>query len=374
MELYVYSSEMELQGIVEKIASLIWTRRYWSCGEFKLLVPFTEEHSRMLVKNNIIMKRGDDEAAQIRYVHITKNSQGLEEIEVQGKFLIAWIGKRIIKKQIITKDTTQNILYRIVRENVTNPADTVRKIPDVSIATDDADTESGVIDYTSEQYTNAQLAAETAAKAAKLGIRMRTDARTGAHVFSVYEGRDLTAGNTAGNAPCIFSQEFDNIVEQEYTNSVENLKTTAFVGGEEKEGVARKVAEVSGSAAGLAREEVFINATDIVQEYEDDDGTQVTLTDAEYLALLSARGAEELEQYAETLSFGSKINTFANLIYRTDYDLGDRVTCVNKRWGIRIDVRITEIAETYQNNVEEIDITFGESLPALLTQIRQITK
>ena len=374
MELYVYSSEMELQGIVEKIASLIWTRRYWSCGEFKLLVPFTEEHSRMLVKNNIIMKRGDDEAAQIRYVHITKNSQGLEEIEVQGKFLIAWIGKRIIKKQIITKDTTQNILYRIVRENVTNPADTVRKIPDVSIATDDADTESGVIDYTSEQYTNAQLAAETAAKAAKLGIRMRTDARTGAHVFSVYEGRDLTAGNTAGNAPCIFSQEFDNIVEQEYTNSVENLKTTAFAGGEEKEGVAHKVAEVGGSAAGLAREEVFINATDIVQEYEDDDGTQVSLTDAEYLALLSARGAEELEQYAETLSFGSKINTFANLIYRTDYDLGDRVTCVNKRWGIRIDVRITEIAETYQNNVEEIDITFGESLPALLTQIRQITK
>ena len=374
MELYVYSSEMELQGIVEKIASLIWTRRYWSCGEFKLLVPFTEEHSRMLVKNNIIMKRGDDEAAQIRYVSITKNSQGLEEIEVQGKFLIAWIGKRIIKKQIITNDTTQNILYRIVRENVTNPADTARKIPDVSIATDDEDTESGVIDYTSEQYTNAQLAAETAAKAAKLGIRMRTDARTGAHVFSVYEGRDLTAGNTAGNAPCIFSQEFDNIVEQEYTNSVENLKTTAFVGGEEKEGVARKVAEVGGSAAGLAREEVFINATDIVQEYEDDDGTQVTLTDTEYLALLSARGAEELEQYAETLSFGSKINTFANLIYRTDYDLGDRVTCVNKRWGIRIDVRITEITETYQNNVEEIDITFGESLPALLTQIRQITK
>ena len=374
MELYVYSSEMELQGIVEKIASLIWTRRYWSCGEFKLLVPFTEEHSRMLVKNNIIMKRGDDEAAQIRYVSITKNSQGLEEIEVQGKFLIAWIGKRIIKKQIITNDTTQNILYRIVRENVTNPADTARKIPDVSIATDDEDTESGVIDYTSEQYTNAQLAAETAAKAAKLGIRMRTDARTGAHVFSVYEGRDLTAGNTAGNAPCIFSQEFDNIVEQEYTNSVENLKTTAFVGGEEKEGVARKVAEIGGSAAGLAREEVFINATDIVQEYEDDDGEQVTLTDTEYLALLSARGAEELEQYAETLSFGSKINTFANLIYRTDYDLGDRVTCVNKRWGIRIDVRITEIAETYQNNVEEIDITFGESLPALLTQIRQITK
>ena len=77
MELYIYTSDMVLQGIVEKIASLIWTRRYWTCGEFKLLVPFTEDHARMLVKNNIIMKRGDDEAAQIKYVSITKNSQGL---------------------------------------------------------------------------------------------------------------------------------------------------------------------------------------------------------------------------------------------------------------------------------------------------------
>ena len=214
----------------------------------------------------------------------------------------------------------------------------------------------------------------TQAKAAKLGIRVLTNARTGKHTFSVYEGRDLTAGNTAGNAPCIFSQEFDNIVEQEYTNSVENLKTTAYVGGEEKEGVTRKVAEVGGSSTGLSRDEVFINATDIVQEYENESGQTVTLTNAQYLALLSARGVEELEQYAETLAFGSKINTNANLKYGTDYDLGDRVTCINKRWNVRIDVRITEIAETYETSGEEIDITFGESLPALLTQIRQITK
>lgn len=103
MELYVYSSDMVLQGIVEKIASLIWTRRYWTCGEFKLLVPFTEEHSRMLVKNNIIMKRGDDEAAQIRYVHITKNSQGLEEIEVQGNSFFIGSGNGLSRSRLSRK-------------------------------------------------------------------------------------------------------------------------------------------------------------------------------------------------------------------------------------------------------------------------------
>ena len=165
MELYVYNREMTLQGIVEKISSLIWTRRYWSCGEFKLLVPFTEEHAALLVKNNIIIKRGGKEAAEIKYIHITKNSQGLEEIEVQGKFLLSWIGKRILTNQIITKDTMQNILYAIVRQTCT-AAGSSRNIPNFSIATNDADTGSGQIDYTSEAFINAQLAAETAAKAA----------------------------------------------------------------------------------------------------------------------------------------------------------------------------------------------------------------
>ncbi|MDL2206498.1 siphovirus ReqiPepy6 Gp37-like family protein [Eubacteriales bacterium OttesenSCG-928-N13] len=373
MELYVYDREMTLQGIVEKITSLIWTRRYWSCGEFKLLVPFTEEHAKMLVKNNIILKRGSEEAAEIRYISITKNSQGLEEIEVQGKFLLSWIGKRIIKTQIVRNDTTQSILYAIVRQTCTE-AGAVRSIPNFSIATDDPDTESGVIEYASEKFSNALLAAETAAKAAKLGIRVKTNPRTGEHIFSVYEGRNLTADNAAGNAPCIFSQEFDNIVEQDYTNSIENLKSTAYVGGEEKEGSPRKVAEVGGTASALDRDEVFINATDITQEYEDENDNTIVLSDADYLALLAARGAEELSNYAETLAFGSKINTNANLKYREDYDLGDRVTCVNKRWGVRIDVRITEIAETYEARGDAINITFGESLPALLTQIRQITK
>lgn len=116
------------------------------------------------------------------------------------------------------------------------------------------------------------------------------------------------------------------------------------------------------------------NATDITKKYTNENDEEITRTDEEYLACLEERGASELEQYAETLSFSSTINTHANLKYREDYDLGDRVTCVNKRWGIKINVRITEVAETYQQNMEEIDITFGESLPALITQIRQITK
>lgn len=371
MEITIFDRNMVPLADIDEITSFIWTRRYWSVGEFKLLVPFTERHAKLLKKNNIVMKRGGDEAAEIRYVNIRKNPEGLEEIEVQGKFLTRWIGKRIIRRQIVTVDNTQNIIYRIVNENVINPVIANRKIPNISLYAGDSSTESGNIEYTSEAYINSMLEIETRAKAAKIGFRMLTDVRTGQHYFSVYEGRELTADQTV-NPPCVFSQEFDNISEQEYTNSVENYKTTAYVGGEESE--SRIIREVGGAASGLDREEFFVNATDITKVYTDANGNQVTRTDAELNAALDERGAAETEQYAETLAFGSKINTEGNLKYREDYDLGDRVTCINKRWNVRINVRITEVSETYQNNMVSIDITFGESIPALIDTIRSILK
>ena len=135
MEINVYDTALTPLGIIDKISSLIWTRRYWQCGEFKLLVPFTEKHADLLQKGRLVMKRGGDEAAQIRYVNINKNSQGVEEIEVQGKMIACWLDKRIVRAQIVTTDTTQNILCRIVRENVTNPTDTAR---DAGESPDDA--------------------------------------------------------------------------------------------------------------------------------------------------------------------------------------------------------------------------------------------
>lgn len=371
MEIYIFSREMELLGIIDRITSLIWTRKYWECGKFKLLVPFTEHHIKKLKKGNLIMMRGGNEAAEIKYVHITKNSQGIEQIEVQGAFLLSWIGKRVLTNQIICRDTTANILKEIVKKTCVE-AGATRNIPRLQIASVNVQDEE--IEYVSEKYTNALLALETAAKAAKLGVKIVTNARNGKHEFVIYKGRLLTVGNNEGNTPCIFSQEYDNVVEQEYTNSVENLKTTAYVGGEEKEGMAQKIAQVGNEISGLDRDEVYINASDIQQEYKNENGQEIVLSDSDYMNLLLGRGSSELEQFAETLEFSSKINANANLQYGTDYDLGDIVTCVNKNWGIRIDVRITEITETYEGKGRQISISFGEGLPALMTQIRQASR
>ena len=55
-----------------------------------------------------------------------------------------------------------------------------------------------------------------------------------------------------------------------------------------------------------------------------------------------------------------------------DFDLGDRITCKETKWGIQIDARITEVTETYQKGEETIEATFGDSLPTLVDQIRKV--
>ena len=77
--------------------------------------------------------------------------------------------------------------------------------------------------------------------------------------------------------------------------------------------------EVGDTAEGLERQEVFINATDITQTYTEGE-TEHTMTDEQYTEMLKQRGAQELENYAETLNFSSTINTRGNLKYKEDYD------------------------------------------------------
>jgi len=333
MELIVYDRELTPLGLIEKITSFIWVRRYWRAGEFQLLVPFTPHHVDMLKMHRIIMKQGDDEAGEIRHIQVRQNLQGLEEIEVKGRFLTSWIGKRIVIPQVMANDTMPNIISRIVSENVTNPTNTLRRIDNIT-HTDISEIRRNRIEYKSEPFINALLAVETAARSSSLGFQIITNIRESRHFFRIYDGNNF-AIDQQENPPAIFSAEFDNVLEQEFTHSTESLRSTAFVGGEERHDIPRQVVEVGTTAEGLNRSEVFINATDIVQSWRDESGVEHFIPTEQYNALLFQRGAQTLNLFAENIAFASKVNQHSNLQYKTDYDLGDRVTCDNKRWASR---------------------------------------
>ena len=61
-------------------------------------------------------------------------------------------------------------------------------------------------------------------------------------------------------------------------------------------------------------------------------------------------------------------------MYRDDFDIGDRVTCFNKTWNVRIDARITEVSEISESTGDRLEITFGESIPSVYRQLKAMTK
>ena len=383
MELRVFDTTLEPLGIVDEIASLLWTIKYFDVGTFNLLAPVTDNNSNLLSMGNIIVKhdgKKEEEdgsggiwrrAAQIMYVHITKDERGQEQIEAQGFMLSKWLSKRVVTPQLVTTATCQQIISTLVANNCGANATTKRKFTQFTALTQ-ADLGGSSVDYSNELYVDLGSEVKDVAVSGKLGYDILVNERDKLYGFYLYKGDDLTAGNTAGNPPCIFSRDFDNVNGQEYEDSIESYKNFTYVQGAADEAGTQPVVTVDGgNKAGLELNEVFIDASDISRSYESG-GTSVPIPLNTYLAMLRTRGATELENYGERMNFVSTINTASNLRFKEDFNLGDRITCLERSWGLRIDARITEVQEVYQKGQEEIQATFGESLPTLVEKIKRV--
>lgn len=384
VELRVYDIELTPLGVIDEMASLLWTPTYWSeatVGDLKLLVPMTDNNKKLLVKGNIVILHDGaadytDEtgnwrrAAQIRYRHITKDAEGAEQIEVQGHFLKKWLSKRVVLNKIVMTGTEQEKINRIVTENHGAGAAPKRQFQQFTTLAQ-KDLGGSSTDYANEDFIDAGKEIYNRALAGKLGYDILVNENTKQYGFLLYKGKDLTSGNAEGNTPSIFSRDFDNVNEQEYTESNEGKKNVMYVTGAADAAGTVPLVEIDQGGKGLDRDEVYVDMSNVSRKYTENE-VEITIPEAEYLKLLTVAGTDSLEDYGETVSFTAIINISSNLVYGVDFNLGDRVTCIEKNWGIRIDVRITAVCLAYQNGTKEIEATLGESLPTLIQQIRKV--
>jgi len=491
MELYIFNKQLELQGIIDMFTSLIWARRYSKPGTFELHCPLTSENLSLLPKDAIICKNDDDpEAGYISYRGLSQDKEGKKVLVVKGKFLTGYLGRRIIWGTEIIKATTETAIRVLVSNNCITPQISDRKIDNLVLG--DFGDYPETVDY-QVSYKNLGDEVESLATAADLGYRVRFDRELKQLKFEVYKGLDRSVNQTT-NPQAIFSQEYDNVLEQEYIESIGDYRNFALIGGI-GEGSERKTATI-GTATGLDRFEVFCDQNNLSNEVdavtyntetvetlvnreieripgarvaynekaseratldvtyrankkqydilftqyleefaevsqggawiEERDGpirdkynalivalqlpelqeqidaltaemaelakslenvayyvttsTQVavtgkrTLTDTEYTSLLAEKGNDTLANAREIKTFNGTINVNSNLKYRTDYDLGDIVTQSSDEWGVRLDARITEIEEVYEEAGMEINVTFGDDIPTLISKIKQLRK
>ncbi|OLS02877.1 siphovirus ReqiPepy6 Gp37-like family protein [Tissierella creatinophila] len=364
MELYIFDRELNFKGVIEDYFSFIWTRRYCKCGEFELHCNLSMENLNILKKGNIVWKKGDKEAGYIQYRNLHQDETGKEILVIKGKFLTNYIGRRIVWDRKNISSPPEMAIREIVNDNCINPSKADRKIPLLVLG--ELKNYLGSLDM-QVSYKNVLETIEDISEVNELGIRTLFNYKNKKLIFDIYKSVDRTAGQNI-NAPAIFSEEFENILEQEYTDSDIEYRNTALIAGEGEGEQREKVFIEVGQ--GLDRYELYVDARDL-QSTKTVNDNEVPIPIAEYRKILNDRGLSKLDEHKKIETFDSKINLKSNLEYKKDFDLGDRVTITSKKWRITIDTRITEIEEVYEEKGLEINIVFGNNIPTLIDKIKR---
>lgn len=408
MDLYIYSPDIELQGVVDGFSSLRWRRRFFEPGEFELHCPATAANIALLAEGNIIHRLDRSEAGIIEGITVEDTDKNGEEITVTGRMGSSMLDRRIITPTINFTDAVENAMRKIVSDN----AITARPLPHLVLGTAGGYTPACSFQVT---WKTTLTALEALGKAAPLGFRVRLDVPNKQWIFEAYAGIDRTVTQTA-RPYVLFSEAFKNISSADYVLDNTGYSNFAYVGGM-GDGSDRVVVTVD-QTKGEPRRELWVNASDLqnTADAEDDfigDGTTTTftlsrtpdsissitvggtetsdytqsgktitftaapasgaavvisydytMTAEEYAALLAQRGAEKLAEAAKSESFSADAVDTQNFQYLTDWDLGDIVSF--EKWGLRLDQRITEVEEVYENGVETVTPTCGTPLPETL--------
>ena len=343
MQLYIYSPNRELAGIVESFEYLRWTRRYSHCGSFELKAIATPENTALLKEGNIIWKNDDEEAGIIEHLKLSQTEQ--EFITASGRFATSFLSRRILwQTEKLSGDLSACVL-QLINNNLISPTDSGRKINGIAFSSPNL----GVPVSTQISYRNLMDAVTELCAASDIGIKTVFTPATGIFTVTLYNG---------GNSQAVFSKEYENLTEQIYTESAADYANTALIGGE-GEGAERTFVAIT-SGFGETRREIFVDAKDLRAE---DFGT-------DYIDTLTFRGQSKLNAQAIRYSFDTSINPHGNLTYKIDFDLGQTVKVISKAWGVSMTTRITEIEENYDADGQSISVVFGKSELTIAQKIR----
>jgi hypothetical protein len=339
----VFNTSLSFLAEIDDFETLIVTRRFLGIETAEILIRRDANNAEHLVNHHILWLAGN-KVFEILHRTITDQDKSMLRITAYG------FGKTLTKRITVPPvgyayDTASGSPDAVVKayldHHLIHPTDADRAVSFLANRVNQAGT--AITDQS--RYKNLQDEVVRVLTAVGRGYFFELDA--GVIYFDTYTGRDLTASNTEGNPPAIFSTSYDNLLVQELMDSMADAQTQVYIAGQ-GEGESRTVVEV-GTAAGMTRFETFHDARDT-----DDPGE------------LANRGLSVIK--AGIYTFEATVNPNANLAYETDFDVGDLVTI--QAYGLSMDKRITEVRETYQaGRPFGLDITFGDRFPTLLTTI-----
>lgn len=364
MELLLLDKDFGICGIVDDFSSLVWNRNYYECGNFSLQTSINNLEE---FKNARYVYCKDFAETGVLETFDFTNSTGNLEILRTGRFLESILATRVIDSTQYFKDMiTEDVIRSLLNTFVINAGN--RTINGIRLGK-----RKGLGRNRTMQMTGDNLLDKIyeLCKEDELGIKLWYDFDNNEMVFEVWEGLDRIDTQDE-NTWAIFSRNFENILEDRYSVDVTKYCNFAYVAGEVEEQTGtnedgsinttkkRIVITVDRIKEGEERRELYVDARDIQSEKTDEEGNSTKISETEYKQMLKERGIEKLNENNKIETADFNIDPLANLTYKTDFDLGDKVVYKSEQLGLIIEDRIVGVSEAYENGNKTINITFGE--------------
>lgn len=351
MDLWVLDSNFKKIDIIDNYISLIWTERYSEAGEFELFSDLNEQILKLSKIGNYISISDSDRLMIIEKYEITTDIEDGDRITVSGRTVDTILDRRIVWGLRTLNDNIEDAIKFLLSDNAISPSNTNRIIPNfIFKKTDDIRIRDIKI---KTQITGANLyeTIKNLCNNEQLGFKVILNSNNKLE-FSLFKGIDRSRKQTINNL-VIFSEQFDNLLNSNYIDNVDNYKNAALIGGE-GEGIDRIYSEI-GTESGLERRELFVDARDISSQTEnqnkssDGKNYNTSMPIAEYKQLLNARGYEKLAETTKTEAFEGEVDIHSLYKYNEDFFIGDIVQLEN-RYGFSTQCMVTEYVISVDEN------------------------
>jgi hypothetical protein len=369
MEFYVFDLNFNRLGIIDDLIDAEINLIYDNHSSLSLTVEGTKDIVDLLQINRILVKTTD-----ISKGYLIKTREYLDEksteLQIIAPSLSILLNDRLVLGQQEFTGTIEDVMKSFVLVNAVSPANPNRIIPNLQISTNHGiaiNTTEGTVNQPLDEYLY------ELSKKHDVSFDILMDHTNKKFVFDVWQGADRSIEQTT-NPHIIFAKDFDNVLKQHYTESVDSLKSTAIVLGEEVEGQPQEIVTVNDDKLGFERKEILVDSSKIKKTFRGENNEETTLTVGEYRALLDESGRTTLAEYTTIRTFESDVDSESNFIYDRDYFFGDKVSIRNDDLGLILHTRIISVKEKEDRKGYSLQLNFGSNIPSFIDKVKRAVR
>jgi len=254
-DIYVLDKNLDVVYVIDTYKSCIWSNRYVELGDCEVYLPVTADMLSVLIMGYYLVRLNDDMICRITKVELQTDAEDGDYLIVTGQDTKGLCDQRIVWDTMTCDGSVEAFIRKMVTSAMITPSITERRMtkPNGSALLSLGDP-AGFAEVMNEQVTYKNLGEKIREYCTKYGWGYKMILNGTILNFLLYKGVDRSDN-------VIFSDDYENLDATTYIEDDTRLGNVALVGGE-GEGSAR-TRNVSGSASGADRYEIFVDAKDI---------------------------------------------------------------------------------------------------------------